>query len=67
MGIDPAWTIARPSGEALITRDGDAWRCRALAPSYKSSLDLAEGRAVDWGRPLAGGPPDPGRLLDASH
>jgi predicted RNase H-like nuclease len=67
LGIDSAWTAKQPSGVALCVERGRAWRCVAVAPSYADFVALAEGREVDWGRPrIAGGAPDPGRILRAA-
>ena len=67
LAIDAAWTNTQPSGIALVVQKSDGWHCVAVAPSYGSFLDLAEGEAVPWGADaIHGGAPDPSALLDAS-
>jgi predicted RNase H-like nuclease len=68
LGIDAAWTTTNPSGVALVARDAGRWRCVALAPSYRSFLDLAAGHAVDWLAPVTSdSPPEPKALLHAAR
>lgn len=65
LGIDAAWTAAQPSGVALVTWDGRAGRCLAVAPSYGSFVARAAGVAVDWRAKPAGGIAACGALIDA--
>jgi predicted RNase H-like nuclease len=68
LGIDPAWTVAQPSGVALLVERKRGWRCVALAPSYADFLQLASGRPVDWSKPrMEGGLPEPSRLVEAAQ
>lgn len=68
LGIDAAWTTTNPSGVALVARDAGRWRCVALAPSYRSFLDLAAGHAVDWlAQVILDSPPEPKALLHAAR
>jgi predicted RNase H-like nuclease len=64
LAIDAAWTATEPSGIALVAEEGDGWHCVALAPSYASFLDLAEGKDVPWNEDaIPVGPPDQVALL----
>ena len=66
LGIDAAWTVAAPSGMALLRRVGSGTELLGdLPPSYDSFAGLAEGQAVSWHRPR-GGTPDINHLLDAA-
>jgi predicted RNase H-like nuclease len=67
LGIDAAWTAARPSGVALLQQRGERWRCVALAPSYAQFDGLAAGRTVDWQARPPGSAPDLAALLSVSH
>jgi predicted RNase H-like nuclease len=67
LGIDAAWTAARPSGVALLQQRGERWHCVALAPSYAQFEGLAAGRAVDWQARPPGSAPDLAALLAASR
>jgi predicted RNase H-like nuclease len=68
LGIDAAWTAARPSGIALVRSRGRRWECVALAPSYASFLALAEDDAgiLDWRERPRGDVPDPAALHRAA-
>ena len=66
LGIDAAWTEREPTGVALISDDGDGWRCVALAPSYEAFIGLASGFLVDWDAPMRGAMPEPAVLLNAA-
>jgi hypothetical protein len=68
LGIDAAWTASQPSGVALVQQRGSRWRCIALAPSYRSFTEQAEGIAGDW--PVSrfqGSEPDIPGLLEAAE
>jgi predicted RNase H-like nuclease len=67
LGIDAAWTAARPSGVALLQRRGERWRCAALAPRYAQFEALAAGNAVDWQARPPGSAPDLAALLRVSQ
>ena len=67
LGIDAAWTAHQPSGIALVQRQGDAWSCVALAPSYASFMALADGIAVDWSARAQGSKPQMAALLRAAE
>ena len=67
LAIDAAWTAHHPSGVALVRRDGDQWRCVALAPSYEQFIAMASGTPVDWSRRPPATPPSAKALLDASR
>jgi predicted RNase H-like nuclease len=66
LAIDPAWTPDEPSGIALLVQEGTSWRCRTVAPSYRSFIALSCGTSVAWsdGRP-SGEHPDVPELLRA--
>ncbi|HTL38534.1 MAG TPA: DUF429 domain-containing protein [Kofleriaceae bacterium] len=66
LGIDAAWTAARPSGVALVCTRGRTWHCVAVAPSYESFVTIATGKSVDWRARLTGGSPDCDQLLAAA-
>ena len=67
LGIDAAWAEGNPSGVALIRQPKvGQWECIAVAPSYESFLQLAEGNDVNWEARPIGGLPDLERLLEAS-
>lgn len=69
LGIDAAWTAARPSGIALVRSRRRRWECVAVAPSYASFLALAQidaGDAVDWRQRPRGDIPDPAALHAAA-
>ena len=52
---------------SLCRRDGDDWRCLAVAPSYQAFLKLAQGETIDWDQPRFGGSvPDVRALLKAA-
>jgi predicted RNase H-like nuclease len=67
LGIDAAWTLAQPSGIALVQSRGPKWECVAVAPSYASFMALAQGVPVDWDRKPKGDPPDVDALLKAAR
>ena len=67
LGVDAAWTAHQPSGLALVQRQGECWRCLALAPSYASFIALADGVAVDWSARAEGSRPNMGALLEAAE
>lgn len=68
LGIDAAWSSHNPSGVALVARAAGRWRCVAVAPSYRTFLDLAAGRVVPWSAPkIVGDPPDVAELLRAAR
>lgn len=60
LGIDAAWTIANPSGVALLDDASGAWRLVAAASSYAAFCALA-------GVPHDSHLPDAARLLEAAH
>lgn len=67
LGIDAAWTPHEPSGVALLANRAGRWTCVAVAPSYESFLQQAEGRLVDWRNgSFTGSQPDPPRLVAAA-
>jgi predicted RNase H-like nuclease len=65
LGVDAAWTEAKPSGIALAVEAETGWRLVAAEASYDHFLARAQGKAVE-GRP-AGSHPDAGALVKASH
>ena len=67
LGIDAAWTAHQPSGIALVRRQGESWRCVALAPSYTSLIALATGIPVDWSARAQGSQPQMPALLRAAE
>jgi predicted RNase H-like nuclease len=68
LGIDAAWTTSQPSGVALIQQRGSRWCCVALAPSYRTFIEQAEGIATDWSvSRFPGSEPGVPRLLDAAE
>lgn len=68
LAIDAAWTVSQPSGVALVQQSGGRWRCIALAPSYQSFTEQAEGIAADWSvRRFPGSEPDLPGLLEAAE
>ena len=67
LGIDAAWTAHQPSGIALVRRQGESWRCVALAPSYTSFIALATGIPVDWSARAQGSQPQMPALLRAAE
>jgi len=67
LGIDAAWTAHQPSGIALVQRQGEAWSCVALAPSYASFIALADGIPVDWAARAQGSKPNMTALLGAAE
>ena len=67
LGIDAAWTAARPSGVALLQQRGERWHCAALAPSYAQFEALAAGNAVDWQARPPGSAPDLAAVLSVSQ
>jgi predicted RNase H-like nuclease len=67
LGIDAAWTAARPSGVALLQQRGERWHCVALAPSYAQFVGAAASKAVDWHTRPPGAAPDLAALLSASQ
>lgn len=67
LALDAAWTATQPTGVALVGSDGAGWRSVAVAPSYDSFLDLANGVPVLWTQgPFPGSVPDIPKLLDAA-
>ena len=65
LGIDAAWTLAEPSGVALLDTRVDA-KCLAVAPSYAAFLNLAKGVPVVWSARHRGQEPPVGELLEAA-
>ena len=66
LGVDAAWTLAQPSGVALASDAGGAWRLVAVAPSYVSFHAVANGEpniAPNW----SGSPLDVPGLLASSQ
>ena len=66
LGIDAAWTSKEPSGVALLDLGRQDSRCIAVAPSYRSFIDLAAGTPVNWSSKPSGGEPDVSELLGAA-
>jgi predicted RNase H-like nuclease len=66
LGVDAAWTLAQPSGVALASDAGGAWRLVAIAPSYVSFYALAEGEPT-IAPPQSGSPLVVPRLLASSQ
>jgi predicted RNase H-like nuclease len=67
LSIDAAWTLHEPSGVALLDDSGGNWGCVAVAPSYTTFLNLADGKTVDWkSKKFAGTAPDPKKLVEAA-
>lgn len=67
LGLDAAWTTARPSGVALARCTEDGWRVVAVAPSYAAFMTLARGMAVSWSDCHPGTVPDLAGLLRAAQ
>jgi predicted RNase H-like nuclease len=68
LAIDAAWTAGQPSGVALVQQRGARWNLIALAPSYRSFTELAEGMATDWSIScFPGSEPDIPYLLEAAE
>lgn len=68
LALDAAWTATEPTGVALVASDGTGWRCVAVAPSYDSFLELANGVPVLWAQgPFLGSVSDIPKLLDAAQ
>ena len=56
LGIDAAWTAQEPSGVSLIRRLAPgSWEYVAVAPSYSSFVELANGNNIDWDARPGGG------------
>jgi len=52
LGINAAWTASEGSGVTLFRKqETGGWSCCAVAPSYSSFLDLADGHPVQWDAP----------------
>ena len=66
LGIDAAWTVAQPSGVALLVEGRRRWRCAGVAPSYAAFLGLAAGEPVDWERRAGPGSSPPVAALLAA-
>lgn len=67
LALDAAWTATEPTGVALVASEGSGWRSVAVAPSYDSFLNLADGIPVPWTQaPFSGGVPDIPKLLHAA-
>ena len=69
LGIDSAWSDAKPSGVALIrTRSDGHWEYVKLAPSYDLFIGIADGNDFSWDKPkIQGSRLDPKRLLGAAE
>jgi len=67
LGIDAAWTNAKPSGVALLKFCCGQWCCAGLAPSYNAFLALAQGQNVNWNQRPVAGAPNPAALLQAAR
>lgn len=68
LAIDAAWTASQPSGVALVQQRGSRWRCIALAPSYRSFTEQAEGIVGEWSvSRFQGSEPDIHGLLEAAE
>jgi predicted RNase H-like nuclease len=68
LALDAAWTATEPTGVALVASDETGWRCVAVAPSYDSFLDLADGVPILWTQgPFSESAPDIPKLLDAAQ
>ena len=65
LGIDAAWTEAGSSGVALLQIAHGALRVLTCAPSYASFVGYAQGKPIDWCRPL-NGPLNAAELLAAA-
>jgi predicted RNase H-like nuclease len=50
----------------LLSDRTGAWECVALAPSYDSFINLADGVPVNWGARHIGSKPNPSGLIEAS-
>ncbi len=64
LGIDAAWTAARPSGVALAVERRGRWTLLAVTPSYDRFLALASGN--DRAARIGGSVPDAQALLSAA-
>jgi predicted RNase H-like nuclease len=65
LGIDTAWTMTQPSGVALLA-SGERLRLMRVARSYDEFNALGDPAPADWSLPVAGGPPDMTRLMEAA-
>ena len=66
LGIDAAWTLAQPSGVALVAESTTVWRLIAVASSYQRFQALADKRQQPEMRPLGSSPDIPALLNAAS-
>ena len=68
LAIDAAWTASQPGGVVLVQQRGSRWRCIALAPSYRSFTEQAEGIEGNWSvSRFRGSEPDIHGLLEAAE
>jgi predicted RNase H-like nuclease len=65
LGIDAAWTLAQPSGIALVAKEATGWHLVGAAASYQRFLALADCSLIAQARPL-GSLPDVSKLLAAA-
>lgn len=66
LGIDAAWTIAQPSGVALVLAGHNDWCLRAVAPSYRHFCALADETIGLDDRPT-GSRPDAAAIISAAE
>jgi len=67
LAIDAAWTVAEPSGIALLRGTERGWACIGLAPSRAQFVGLGDGTPVDWAAKPAGQEPDGSELVTAAR
>ncbi len=68
LGVDAAWTPTQPSGVALIRGQGRRWEVMGVAPSYRSFIELAAGRPIDWlARGFSGEAPPVASILETAR
>ncbi|MEZ5979287.1 MAG: DUF429 domain-containing protein [Planctomycetota bacterium] len=66
LGIDAAWTVRRPSGVALVVREGARRRTLACAPCEAAFVALARGESAERSQRPECGALDLGALVDAA-
>jgi len=67
LAIDAAWTASEPSGVALVSGQGNRWRCLCVAPSYDAFLS-SSGAPIDWGASrFRGTAPSAAALVEAAR
>lgn len=67
LAIDAAWTVAEPTGIALLRGTERGWECAGVAPSQAQFLGLAGGMPVDWAARPIGQVPHAAELVNAAR